>query len=239
MAKQNEARNLMIGDIQQRAFAIREAGLRNTALAVYIETDMPPANLIPQPFVGGDDIRLIVVGQDPTVSNRNSQKKITTALMLDQHGPLRNYIKGLCIDLGLQLAQVDGTNVFKMVLTDTPTRLKKRGVDVLALIHQAGGWLDLLADEVAQFPDALIITLGEPVLSFLVEDAPKKMRHYWGYLPRWKEEPLREPGVIPTSASTIGRTIAPFPHVNSKNWGFYYEARPAYVSFVRETYFRT
>jgi hypothetical protein len=235
----SQLEDFSVSDIQQRASAIREACLQDAALAPYIRTDMPPANLIPQSFVGGEDIRLIVIGQDPTVSSLRTQQKITTALMLDQHGPLRNYIKGLCIDLGLQLAQVYGTNVFKMVLTDTPTRLKKRGVDVLALIHQAGGWLDLLADEVAQFPDALIITLGEPVLSFLVEDAPKKMRHYWGYLPRWKEEPLREPGVIPTSASTIGRTIAPFPHVNSKNWGFYYEARPAYVSFVRETYFRT
>jgi hypothetical protein len=229
----------MINDIQQRAFAIREACLQDTALAGYIKTDMPRANLIPQPFVGGDDIRLIVVGQDPTVSNPISQRKITTALMLDQHGPLRNYVKGLCLKLGLQLSQVYGTNVFKMVLTDTPTRLKKQGVDVLMLIHQAGDWVGLLADEVARHPDALVISLGQPVLSYLVKDGPVELRHYWGYHKRWKEEPLRESSVIPAPSSTIGRTVAPFPHLNSFNRGFYYKARPDYISFIRETYFTT
>lgn len=225
--------------IQRRAFAIREVCLQDAALAAYVETEMPPENLIPQPFVGGDDIRLIVVGQDPTVSNRRTQKKITTALMLNRSGRLLYYVNDLCAGLGLTLAQVYGTNVCKMVFTDTPTRLKKRGVDVLALAHTAGGWLDLLADEVAQFPDALVISLGQPVLAFLVKDGPKILRHYWGHHPRWKEEPLRERSVIPAPASTIGRTIAPFPHVNSLIRGFYLEYLPAYLAFVREAYLGT
>ena len=37
-----------------------------------------------QPYIGNDDIRLIIIGQDPTVKNINSIKKIETTLNLDK-----------------------------------------------------------------------------------------------------------------------------------------------------------
>lgn len=227
------------GIIQQRAFAIREACLANATLAPYIETGLPPTNLIPEPFLGSDDIRLVIIGQDPTVANRRSQLGITTALDLARPGPLRAYVAALCADFGLTLEQVYATNVCKMVFADTPTRLGKQGVDVLTIACDAGDWLGLLADEAAQFPGALVVSLGKPVLSLLVRDSSTRLRDYWGYHPRWKEEPLLRPSVIQRASSTIARMIAPYPHLNSANKAFYRTARPDYSEYVRHQYKNT
>ena len=66
-----------------------------------------------QPYIGNDDIRLIIIGQDPTVKNINSIKKIETTLNLDKKNALTSYINRICNGLGLSLSNVYATNLFK------------------------------------------------------------------------------------------------------------------------------
>jgi len=83
--------------------------------------------------------------------------------------------KGLGINLK---ASVYGTNYIKNFFTHCPTQISE--IDVLAIASKY--WLPLLEQELAAFPDATIITLGEPILSLLVLDPGKrKVREYWGY----------------------------------------------------------
>ena len=49
---------------------------------------------IPEPFIGNGRIKLIILGQDPTVKNMESRKKIRTVLNLDKKQcSLYHYIK--------------------------------------------------------------------------------------------------------------------------------------------------
>lgn len=67
---------------------------------------------IPQPYHGSGTIRLIVLGQDPTVKERERRKAIRTVLTLDEPGPLSNYLESLCNDLEIQLSEnVYATNL--------------------------------------------------------------------------------------------------------------------------------
>src|SRR4051794_36280095 len=63
------------------------------------------AHPIPRPFIGAGDIRLVIIGQDPTVQRSKSRAAITTVLNLNRDGSLRTYLKNLCCDLGLDLDQ--------------------------------------------------------------------------------------------------------------------------------------
>lgn len=44
---------------------------------------------IPRPFAGSGEIRLVIIGQDPTVEREASRNAIRTVLNLDRRGALR------------------------------------------------------------------------------------------------------------------------------------------------------
>src|SRR5262245_45148542 len=47
--------------------------------------------------------------------------------------------------------------------------------------------LPILRDELDAIPDALVVSLGELVLSMLIQaGGPRKMINYWGYHRRWR-----------------------------------------------------
>src|SRR5205085_1285588 len=109
-------------------------------------------------------------------------------LNLNRGGSLRTYMVNLCHDLHIDLDQhVYATNACKCFFTEKPTTIRNRdGVDVLA--ETAHFWLPLLADELAHFPNAFIISLGQPVLEMLIQpEYLRPMGTYWGYDPRWGE----------------------------------------------------
>jgi hypothetical protein len=95
-------------------------------------------------------IRLIVIGQDPTVKNEASRETIETVLNLDkQHSSLYNYISLICEKLGLDLPQhVYFTNYAKNFFTHPSTQIVECN-----LLHEVSQyWLPLLQEELSIFP---------------------------------------------------------------------------------------
>ena len=56
-------------------------------IASYIDQSLTP----PDPFRGRGEIRLIILGQDPTVQDPEYRKKIKVTLLLNHSGGLRTY----------------------------------------------------------------------------------------------------------------------------------------------------
>lgn len=60
--------------IVEQAMAVQREICKHPIVGRFIEV----ANPIPRPFVGTSDIRLIIIGQDPTVQKAASRAAITT-----------------------------------------------------------------------------------------------------------------------------------------------------------------
>jgi uracil-DNA glycosylase len=217
-----------------QAMAVRQRVCKHPVVGRFVDVAYP----IPRPFVGTGDIRLVIIGQDPTVQRTESRAAITMVLNLDRGGRLRAYLVNLCRDLLIDLDQhVYATNACKCFFTDPPTTILKRdGVDVLA--ESANLWLPLLVDELAHFPDAFIISLGEPVLAMLTRPEYRHpMRAYWGYDRRWREGVYLPMRAIDAEESTVGRRIFPIVHEptqRGRRTAFYRERRQAYLEFIRQ-----
>jgi uracil-DNA glycosylase len=221
--------------IMDRAYGIQDALARDPILSCYVDAELH----IPQPYVGSKEIKLVIIGQDPTVQNPERRKEIGVALGLDSSKPLRRFLSVLCTGLGCTLDNVYATNAAKCFFRDPPTTVFKRDeVDVLE--RSADWWLPLLREELAQFPMATVVSLGQPVLSMLVKrDYPRILRHYWGYKQGWKSK--AEKGWSPTfraiesSASTVDRHIWPYIHLTStrgRGAAFYNCYRDKYLMHI-------
>lgn len=198
---------------------------------------MGSSRTIPRPFIGRGPIRLVVVGQDPTVQKESSRASITTVLNLDRAGPLRAHLDSLCKALGVDLySEVYATNLAKGFFTDPPTKiLKDSGRDVLA--ETSSRWMPLLREELARLPDALVVSLGEPLLPVLIAPGhPNTMRHYWGWQRRWKLMGCGPFATVNPQQSSLGRTFFPFVHqptMRGRRSEFYRCRMDEYTRFMR------
>ena len=73
------------------------------------------------------------------------------------------------------VGNVYATNLLKCFFTVPPASVKNLVID------QTKFWLPLLLKEIAAYPSAKIITLGEPVFQALVCSGFKKVNKYWAY----------------------------------------------------------
>lgn len=95
--------------IARRSQAVLEDLLSAPSVGQYVEN-----RTVPVPFLGEGEIRLIVLGQDPTVKNEKSRAGIRTVLNLDKEGSLKRYLRRICQGLGIGLEEnVYATNVVK------------------------------------------------------------------------------------------------------------------------------
>ncbi len=186
----------------------------------------------PMPFVGNGPIELVVLGQDPTVDVAASRESITTALNLDKPGALRSYVERICASLGVEgLDGVFATNVCKNFFNERPTTID----DDRVLRRAADVWMPLLKDELAHFPDATVVTLGEPVLSILVSPGhSQRMKSYWGHHPKWQDGTIRPFAYVPARYSVIKRDFFPVIHQPSLQQPFYNGRFDDYMTFIRE-----
>jgi uracil-DNA glycosylase len=202
----------------------------DAVIGKYIDDTLP----VPRPFGGTGDIRLVILGQDPTVKAAATRKKIATVLMLDQtESKLREFLTGICTCLGISLGEnVYATNVCKNFFTAPP---KKLTTDVIGLSWPK--WRLLLVEELARFPNAAILTLGKPILQVLVRDpAVKDLKHYWGYVGSKAKKEHGEYRLVEVQHSTVDRPFFPFPHVtNISATKLYRTNREDYLSFVRNS----
>lgn len=221
----------MASTIEARANSILEQLKQDEWLRQYVDGTLP----IPKPYHGSGKIKLIVLGQDPTVKAERGRKTIRTVLNLDRKGSVRAYLAGVCNDLGLQLAEnVYATNLYKNFFIHPPTQITE--IDVFQEFF--GFWLPLLKDELGPFPGVPVITLGEPVLAPLVgENVSTRVRDYWGYMPEWKEGKEKSFQYVRAADNQLNRIVFPFPHQPSLRKEFYKARLRDYVAFVKATDF--
>lgn len=111
----------MLSAIKRKAELLLEKFISDPKLSRYVDNKRP----IPKVFQGSGDIKLIILGQDPTVKDIASRDKIETVLNLDKSGNLRNYLSKICNHLGVSLDEnVYATNYLKNFFIKPPTQIK-------------------------------------------------------------------------------------------------------------------
>ena len=196
-------------------------------LSKYPSNPIQPESGIVPPFTGKGEIKLIIIGQDPTIRNVERRKDINVTLNLDKNGALRTYIERICLSLGIQLNNVYATNLFKYFYTIPPAQT----LDILEAHLNEN--LTLLSKELSSFPRCPIITLGEPVLKLLVNQGnPDIVRYYWDYDKKTK---LSKGNFHLVSAqdSKLSRDFFPFCHQPSIRKDFYNKTFDQYVNFMK------
>ena len=189
-----------------------------------IDTDLNPIT----PYVGKDRIKVVIIGQDPTIRNPKRRANISCTLNLDKQGSLLRYIKeDLCDGLGISIDNVYATNIFKYFYTTPPA-----GYLSILSKHLRPN-LELIKEEINDFPDVPIITLGEPVLALLAHDkVHKKVRFHWDYNTKTKVS-NHHLKFCPPGKNKLTRIIFPFPHQPSLRKAFYRTMLSDYIAFMR------
>lgn len=187
---------------------------------------------IPKVFRGTGKIKLIVIGQDPTIINKASRKNITWVLGLDKSGKMQRYIHRICEGLGLDpLKELYATNLFKNFFEEPPDH--SSGI----LNKFFGPWFSVLKEEIAAYPGVPVVVLGDPVLNFIAGDGELKyVRNFWGYHEDWKKganEPFKH---LPPNENLLKANIYPFPRVSSIIKEFYFERFDNYISYIKSTF---
>lgn len=184
---------------------------------------------IPIPKIGSGKIKLIILGQDPTVQNENSRKKINTVLNLDKkNGSLYSYINIIVNYLGLNIEEnVYATNLIKCFFKKPPAAENQ------IISNHLPYWRELLQSEIDNFHDALIISLGQPVISNIITNGSREVKYYWGYEKGnfMNKENL---SFISEDSNILKRRIFPFPHQPSLRKIFYRDNLKYYTDYVRQ-----
>ncbi|MDR0982102.1 MAG: hypothetical protein LBM07_02510 [Culturomica sp.] len=211
-------------EIVEKAKNIRDELVVSSHFCKYNEIDKN-LGVIP-PFIGKEEIKLIIIGQDPTVKNEVSREKIKTTLNLDKGGALKNYIEAICKKLGFSLNNVYATNIFKYFYSQPPAKT------MCVLYEHLFKNLELLKEEIANSPNAIIVTLGEPVLQLLTTES-KEVKKYWGYSKNGKETKCDKTAFKQCTNNKLGRTFYVLPHQPSISREFYKNNLDAYLGYIK------
>ncbi len=176
------------------------------------------------PFIGTGKIKLIVLGQDPTIKNVKTRSKITCTLNLDKNNSLKTYINRICSTLGISIDNVYATNVFKYFYTVPPANT----MEVLEKHLKPN--LNLLRNELEKYGNAPIVTLGEPVLQLLTNEY-EKVREFWDYNKRTKSTDGRFACSM-AKDNLLKRDFFPLPHQPSIRKEFYNANLESYLQIV-------
>jgi uracil-DNA glycosylase len=225
--------NAIAEKIAAESLAIRNDLIADQEIGKYIDTTNAHIPEVFMDAVNTSDIRLVVIGQDPTVKNEKARPRIKTVLNLDKpRGRLYEYISKICNELGLSLhEQVYATNFAKNFFIKPPTIIEE--YNILKMVSPY--WLSLLQRELAMFPNAIVITLGEPLLSVLMYDRSKALvKLYWDHKKDWQKYPTRNYSYIEATTNRTGRALFPFPHQPSySRIQFYNNTLNHYIQYVK------
>jgi uracil-DNA glycosylase len=132
------------------------------------------------PFSSADklsDIKLVFIGQDPTVEKEESRAKINVTLNLDKENGIKTYLKKICETLEIDLnKEVYATNLYKCFFKKTPYS------DKTILNRHFKVWMDLLINELSVFENAIFISLGQPTIEQLFHSKSKELKYYWDHI---------------------------------------------------------
>ncbi len=113
-----------------------------------------------EPFLKvGSGLRVMLVGQDPTIARRPDRVK--QVLMLNQrNGQLSRWLEGIFGAKNFETITLYATNVVKCTFSNPPSRMLEGGLKFLRPYF--GNCGQYLPDEVLGFRPQCVITLGEP-----------------------------------------------------------------------------
>jgi uracil-DNA glycosylase len=175
------------------------------------------------PFRISNKIKLIIIGQDPTVKNPESRKFIEYSLNLDKPGALRTYLGKICDGLGISFENIYATNIFKYFYKEPPARTPQ------ILMSHLEKNIELLQEEISSYPKVPIITLGLPVLQLIVDDNAQ-VNYYWAY----KKNIPDDFDFCKANENKLGRDFFPFPHQPSYvGKVFYNNTINYYLNFMK------
>jgi uracil-DNA glycosylase len=179
------------------------------------------------PYKITDKIKLVIIGQDPTVKNPRSRQKIDYTLNLDKNGALKVYIKRICELLEIDFENIYATNLIKYFYTIPPQRTKH------VLKSHLPKNLELLKEELVAFPNIPIVSLGLPILQLLTDET-SQVKHYWDYDNKTKQT-NGDFRVCEKKENILGRSFFPLPHQPSISKVFYDTNLKSYLEFMRHT----
>lgn len=209
---------------------IQESLLIRNYLHTFEDSNENPIDigLLPvPPFKIGNDIKLIIIGQDPTIRNSSQRGNIDSTLNLDKLGSIKKYIEQICQLLEVNFEQIYATNIFKYFYKSPPA-------DTFEILQaHLSPNLRLLKKEISEFSEAIIVTLGEPVLKLLVKDGhPTKMTYYWDYNSKTKQT-NGSFKFISKENNKLDRKIFPIPHQPSSIKEFYSSTLEKYFVYIK------
>ncbi len=212
--------------IQDIDFGKEVAGIWEQ-LTDYEENPIEKHRVIPPYFISSASIKLVIIGQDPTIKRVDRRKEIDCTLNLNKPGAIRKYVKRICSKLGISIEEVYATNLFKYFYTFPPART----FPILKDHLQPN--LVLLEKELSTIPQCPIITLGEPILKLLVNDNAK-VRDCWGY-DKQTSKTSEQFSFIQAKENKLNRSFFPFCHQPSfARIPFYKETLDQYIDFVKK-----
>lgn len=202
--------------------------LAQSEISSYINTSYTP----PDPFRGRGKIKLIILGQDPTVRDPEHRKNLKIVLLLNQPGRLRTYVQNICKALDIALDEnIYATNLLKNFFTDRPDTMREKDPQFFG--KAAAYWIPLLREEIAEFGNVPLLPLGEPVLNCLVKSPERVLiRTFWGY-----EGPGhygRNFGYVKPVDNILSRAVFPFPHLPGLSHEFYRQQMNGYLGFMKK-----
>jgi uracil-DNA glycosylase len=204
--------------------------LSKSEIASHID-DFPP----PPPFRGEGKIKLIILGQDPTVHDPEDRKTLKVTLHLDQPGGLRRYVEEICEGLDLDLDKnIYATNLLKNFFDKPPDTMREENPQFFQ--KAAGYWIPLLKEEIEEFENVPILTLGEPVLNSLTNSPDRVfIKNCWGF--EKKGQYGRNFGYIKPTENLLSRVIFPFPHLPGRSRPIYRQQMNGYLAFIKKQFF--
>jgi len=200
----------------------------NSEISSHIDKTLTP----PAPFRGNGEIKLIILGQDPTVQNPAYREKVKVTLLLDQPGGLRTYLGKVCKGLGIDLdGNIYATNLLKNFFKVPPDTL--RDSDPKFFQKAADFWIPLLKEEIEEFENVPVLPLGEPVLNCLTTSPEWELiRYHWGYEGPGKYG--KNFSYIKPSDNVLSRVVFPFPHLPGRSHKIYQQQMEGYLAFMKE-----
>lgn len=213
-------------EVTEKSLLIRDMLIANNNFKEnLIDDTLPP---IP-PFKVSDYIKLIIIGQDPTIREADRRKFIKVTLNLDKDGSLKTYLNKFFNILSIKLENVYATNIFKYFYTIPPA-------DTFEILQQhLKHNLDLVKEEISDYPNVPIIALGEPVLKLLIKNPElNEMKYYWDN----KNYKTNKPQIFKYSLANenlLNRDFFPFPHqpTGQRN-RFYIDTLEKYSEFMKQ-----
>jgi hypothetical protein len=204
--------------------------LANSDIGSYVDTSLVP----PNPFRGSGKgkIKLVILGQDPTVQDPEYRKKIKVVLLLNQPGGLRTYLGKVCEALNIDLDEnIYATNLLKNFFTIPPDTL--RDVNPRFFQKAADHWIPLLREEIEEFENVPVLPLGEPVLNCLTKSPDWVfIRYSWGY--EGPGQYGKNFGYIKSEDNVLSRIIFPFPHLPGLRHPLYRQQMNGYLAFMKK-----